>query len=195
MVSAPLSPAPETPVSEMNSQEIVPETALSQPEKVEKPAVFITAKTEKPKADDSETKKLEEKLAQTAQLLEALKKASPPPAPTPASASTPAPSSVPALSSGTFRLPNGALADVNGNIIQPAPAVNVSSQTTPPPPTPPTPENYASGSTIQLLRNTLIAIEFNPVVGCESLGLSLKDVKKCQLYRTDKANYNWEIID
>lgn len=224
LVSAPLPPVSEMPTTATSSQEAVQEIVLNQPEKEDKPAVSATAKTkaEKPKADDSETKKLEEKLAQTAQLLEALKKASPPPAPIPAPTSapqyfttpsgatldkfgnvvnttgnvgsSPTPSPAAPVPPGTFRLFNGALVDANGNIIQPAPSANISSQPVSSP-TSPTPENFASGSTIQINRSALAAIEYNPNLDCESLGLYLSDIKKCKLYRTEKNNYNWAIVD
>lgn len=210
LVSAPLPPVLEMPVTVTSSQEAVQEVVLNQSEKAEKSVVS---------ADNLETKKLEEKLAQTAQLLETLKKASPPPAPIPVP--TPAPQyfttpsgatldkfgnvvsssgiiqpvSPPAPAPpGTFRLPNGALVDANGNIIQAAPSVIPAST---PPSSPPlsTSDGYSPGSTISISRSALAAIEYNPNLDCEALGLTLSDVKKCKLYRTNKSDYAWNIAD
>ncbi|MBI3046062.1 MAG: hypothetical protein HYY86_00745 [Candidatus Harrisonbacteria bacterium] len=175
LVSAPLAPQSgvfEAPVAATSSQEIVQEAAISQPEKEEKSVVQTTAKTKKTE--------IEEKLAQTAQFLEALKKASPAP---------PTPSPAPSLPSGTFRLPNGALVDVNGNIIQPASqSANTASN-------PSSSDNYALGSTINLSRSTLTTIDFNSNLDCEALSLSSADIKKCKLYRASKGDYNWSITD
>ncbi|OHA13827.1 MAG: hypothetical protein A2909_00905 [Candidatus Tagabacteria bacterium RIFCSPLOWO2_01_FULL_39_11] len=213
LVSAPLPPVSEAPVAATSSQEIVQETALSQPEKEEKPVVSTAAHSASSGQAKTEKAEIEEKLAQTAQLLEALKKASPPPAPSPTPqyfttptgitldkfgnpvntsgsiSGSPAPATAP-LPQGTFRLPNGALVDANGNIIQPAPpSTNTTSNQTS------SSDNYALGSTINLSRNTLTTIDFNSNLDCEALSLSSADIKKCQLYRASKGDYNWSITD
>ena len=194
LVSAPLPPVSKAPVTATSTQEMVQEIALSQPEKEDKPAVPVVAHLASSGQAKTEKAEIEEKLAQTAQLLEVLKKASPPPpVPTPV---PPPSSSASSLPSGTFRLPNGTLVDVNGNVIQPAPQSSVQTST-------PTEIDYSqyanppTGTTLQILRSVAVSMEFNPNLSCEDLGFSHKQRNGylCKFYKTQKSSYSWEIVE
>lgn len=196
LVSAPLPPISEMPAIETGQKPVV---------EVEKPVLPIAAEIEKPKADGSETtKKLEEKLAQTAQLLEALKKASPPPAPTPVPAPSTslgqAPSSAPSLPSGTFVTPSGTILDASGKVIGSVSGQSVTSSQSPQPATEVDYSQYANppaSTTLQLLKSAAVSIEFNSGLSCGELGFSSQQRNGylCKLYKTQKNNYSWEIVE
>lgn len=196
LIAAPLPPAEEALISETSTRALVEEAALDQSEGAGKSDSLTTTKTEK---DDSvETKKLEEKLAQTAQLLEVLKKVSSPPVLVPSSPIPPTPS----LPSGTFRLPNGTLVDANGNIIQSAvqSTSGVQTLTSVAASTETDYSQYANppiGTTLQILKSVAVSIEFNSNLSCEDLGFSFKQRNGylCKLYKIQKSNYSWEMVE
>lgn len=61
--------------------------------------------------------------------------------------------------------------------------------------TPVTVSGYKHGDSISLKKSIQYAVDYNPSLGCQQLGMSGEDLVICDLYKKYKNNYTWVILD